>query len=126
VNVGPLVPTGLRCAHKAGPLSVEADRVRFSWHFVADGVGRRQTAYQVQVARDVADFEGAGDCPWDSGRTQGDSSSGIEYAGTPLDPDHRYFWRARVWDEAERSGPWSNIASFTTALSASSGWDGCS
>ena len=24
--------------------------MRFSWHFVADGVGRRQTAYQVQVA----------------------------------------------------------------------------
>jgi len=51
VSLGPLVPAGLRCAHKDAPLAVEAERVRFSWHLLGDGVGRRQTAYQVRVGR---------------------------------------------------------------------------
>ena len=85
MSVGALVPTGLLCAHKQGPLSVEADRVRFSWHFAADGDGRRQTAYQVRVAREEADFDGDGAWPWDSGRTEDDGSTGIAYAGAPLE-----------------------------------------
>ena len=105
MSVGPLVPAGLRCAYKESPLSVEVDRVRFTWRLKADGVGRRQTAYQVRVARDEAELEREGG-PWDSGRVEGNTSTDIAYAGAPLEPAHCYLWQARVWDEAGQSGPW--------------------
>ena len=57
---------------------------------------------------------------------EGDSSTGIAYAGTPLEPAHRYLWSARVWDEAGQLGPWSANRYVHDGLEPSrSGWDGC-
>jgi alpha-L-rhamnosidase len=126
VSVGPLVPAGLRCAHKEAPLGVELERVRFSWHLVGDGVGRRQTAYQVQVGRAEDDSGGEASSLWDSGRAEIEHSTDIAYEGARLEPARRYHWKARVWDEAGRLGPWSSTATFESALGLRAGWDGCS
>ncbi len=126
MSVGPLVPAGLRCAHKEAPLGVEMETVRFSWHVVGDGTGRRQTAYQVLVARADGDGGGEGGWLWDSGRAEMDGTTDIAYEGGPLEPGRAYHWKARAWDEEGRPGPWSSTATFETALDPRTGWDGCS
>ena len=105
MSFGPLVPVDLRCAQKDSPLGVEADRVRFSWRLAGGGVGRRQTAYQVQVGLSEGDPGQGDDLVWDSGQIVAGGSSDVAYAGTPLRPARCYYWRTRAWDEAGREGP---------------------
>lgn len=126
MNFGPLVPIGLRCAHKEGPLGVEPDRTRFSWRLAGTGAGRRQTAYQVRVGRSEDDLERARGLVWDSERTELENSSDIAYRGAALEPGSAYHWSARVWDELGQLGPWSRSAIFETALDPATGWRGCS
>ena len=116
MNDGPLIPVGLRCAHKNDPFTVELDRVRFSWRVAGTGAGRHQTAYQIRVGAVPVDLEDGPGVLWDSGRTDLDSSSGIPYEGAPLMPACRYQWMVRVWDEADRQGPWSSVGTFGTGL----------
>ena len=125
MNDGPLIPVGLRCAHKNDPFTVELDRVRFSWRVAGTGAGRHQTAYQIRVGAVPVDLEDGPGVLWDSGRTDLDSSSGIPYEGAPLMPACRYQWMVRVWDEADRQGPWSSVGTFGTGLGPDRDWEGC-
>ena len=122
MNGGQLVPIGLRCAHRAEPLGVEVGRARLSWHLAGGGVGRWQTAYQVCVALNREDLERGSELVWDSGRVASEGSQDIPLAGVALAPTRRHFWKARVWDETGTGGPWSESASFETALGTAGGW----
>jgi alpha-L-rhamnosidase len=126
LDYGQLVPVDLRCAHKERPLGVEPERARFSWRVTGTGGGLRQTAYQVQVGLDGADFGTDNGPVWDSGRVVEESSADIAYGGPPLAPARRYRWTARVWDEAGRPGPWGPGTTFETALDPGTGWRDCS
>ncbi|MGH9104431.1 MAG: glycoside hydrolase family 78 protein, partial [Acidimicrobiales bacterium] len=118
-----LVPVGLRCGHKVAPLAVEADRVSFSWALEGQGRWRRQSAYQLRVAE--AAGSPAGELQWDTGRVELECSTDVAYEGPPLHAAREYRWRARVWDEEGRAGPWSSESSFETALGEAGAWGGC-
>ncbi|WP_313692396.1 family 78 glycoside hydrolase catalytic domain [Halorarum halobium] len=46
------------------------------------------------------------------------------YDGVPLEADSDYYWRVRIWDEDDRPSKWSDLSSFSTALSGEHEWDG--
>src|SRR6185437_16840379 len=78
--------------------------------------GVRQTAYQVQVwellhSRSPSERQ----LLWDSGMVYSAATSGIAYSGPPLEPQHAYAWRVRVWDEDGRKSPWSTTAQWSQA-----------
>jgi alpha-L-rhamnosidase len=125
VTVPPLTPAGLRCAYLVNPLGVAPDRVALSWVLEGSGGGRRQSAYQVQVAATATGAGPSWDSPWwDSGRIDTSDCSGIGYAGRPLDRGGRYAWRVRAWDEQQAESPWSEPAWFEVELDAVTGWQG--
>jgi len=124
VSAPPLLPVRLRCAHKAAPLAVEADHIRFSWALEVDGAGRGQVAYQVVVEDDERASPSVGPL-WDSGREPSAASTGIAYSGPALSPAHAYRWQVRVWDEQGQLGPWSRPATFETALGGPEAWEAC-
>ena len=105
---GPLVPAGLRCAHKEAPLAVEAEHVRFSWYLLGEGAGRAQTAYQVQVSRAGGGSGGGAGWLWDSGRTEANQTTDVAYAGprsSPLGPTTGrpgYGTRRAAWGHGAR------------------------
>ncbi len=126
----PMTPSALRCAHRTDPLGVAPDSVRFSWLLDATGHGRRQLAYNVQVATSLpgqdpasALASPAGLC-WDSGRVESASSLDIGYAGRALEHGGSYAWRVRVWDEAGTASRWSEPALFEVELDPAAGWHG--
>ncbi len=127
----PLVPYRLRCAHLAEPLSVAADRVRFSWLLAGTGHDRRQLGYQVQVAATTAGQPAASQLAsgdqlcWDSGQVPSSSSVDIDYAGTTLMRGGCYAWAVRVWDESGTASPWSEPARFGVELDPGDGWHAC-
>ena len=51
-----------------------------------------------------------------------DLQFGIRYEGAPLACTTRYFWRAKVWDEAGQASEWSGIASFVTGFFGMEDW----
>jgi len=128
-----LTPAGLRCAHKADPLGVAPDRVRFSWVLRGTGTGRAQSAYQVQVTDE------AGAVSWDSGRVESASSADVAYPGeaagglggvaspgasraASLAGGARYRWKVQVWDETGAASGWSAPAAFEVELGRTGGW----
>lgn len=72
-----------------------------------------QRAWQVQVAA-TKEALGAAAGAWDSGKVASPESTQIAYAGAPLQPRLRYWWRVRVWDKADKASDWSAPAYFET------------
>lgn len=104
----------LTTEHLSDPLGVGVRPPRFGWRLLGSGHDRRQSAYQLRVAR--SPIAGAPVEVWDSGRVESADQSAISYAGPTLQPRARHRWTVRVWDEAGRVGPWSRPAWFETAL----------
>ncbi len=94
--------TRLRVEYLTNPLGIDVARPRLSWRITSAPPERNtvQAAYQLQVTR-------SGRLIWDTGRTPGDSSVFVAYAGPDLESRRRYEWHVRVWDAKGHVSPWS-------------------
>ncbi|MER7577813.1 family 78 glycoside hydrolase catalytic domain [Streptomyces sp. NPDC126514] len=118
-DASPLTVAQATVDHRSKPLGVDVKRLRFGWKLSASAPQQRQGAYQIQVMRDADGEDGL----WDSGRVASVRQDGISYDGPALESLTRYFWRVRVWDAQGRTGRWSGLQSFETALrEATSQW----
>ncbi|MEM6376775.1 MAG: family 78 glycoside hydrolase catalytic domain, partial [Bacteroidota bacterium] len=90
-------------------VSIKDPNPEFSWTVPQEAVS--QSAYQLLLAssQDKID-KNIGDI-WDSGRTRGNATN-IEYPGRPLKSGMKYFWKVRVWDDANRLSKYSSSQSF--------------
>ncbi len=106
-------PTGLMCELLENPQTTEIfdTTPEFSWIFNAKSPGSQQSAYCIQVATDNK-FSNAADI-WDSGKTESNQSSNIEYAGALLSPGNTYYWRVKTWDDQDNELKYSKPQSFT-------------
>ena len=120
--VGGLAPAGLRCEYAVDPLGIGAPRPRLGWTLEGPGRGRRQTAYQVLVSADLAEFARGSGGLWDSGRVSSAESAHISYAGRPLASRMRCHWQVRVWDETGAPSPWSAPAFWEMGLLEAADW----
>jgi alpha-L-rhamnosidase len=97
-------------------LGTDVTRPRLSWISDAGGTGAKQSAYRILVAHDPADLVPGRADVWDSGKIASPQSVGIDYDGPAVEPRTRYFWRAQVWDEADRESTWSPARWWETGL----------
>lgn len=112
----PAAPVGLLVNGVSNQLAIERDAVRFTWQSTDTGRGERQTACQILISTNAGDLAaGTGDW-WDSGRLDSDKSASVEYAGAPLPPVTRFWWRVRIWDQTGRASSYSVPARFDTGL----------
>ena len=100
----------LRTNHLTAPLGIDGGQLFLSWQ-CTDGV--RQTAYEIQLTANGLPL-------WESGKVASQSM----HADTPAVEGSRLrgCWKIRLWDEADRPGPWSE-ARFETGLAAGD-WQG--
>ncbi|MCA1947536.1 MAG: glycoside hydrolase family 78 protein [Armatimonadetes bacterium] len=114
-----LTPIDLRCEYRRNPLGVEDPQPRLSFRLEAspaDSRDRRQTAYRIVVASSEAKLVRGEFDLWDTGKVPSAETSHIAYGGRPLGMGERAFWKAKVWDEADREGPWSRAAFWGAGL----------
>ncbi len=104
----PAVLYDLRTEDMVEPIGVDAAAPTFSWKMHSALIGQRQTAYRMEIAADD------GTVMWDSGKTVGDTSVDIVYAGEPLSASTRYRWDLTVWDKDDT--PVRETAYFETGL----------
>ncbi|GAA0545969.1 alpha-L-rhamnosidase [Chitinophaga japonensis] len=117
----PCQPAGLLCEYLANPLGIDAPRPRLSWRLADERPGARQTAYRLYVSTDSAAVE-KGDM-WASPRISSNDCRAV-YAGKPLQPFTRYFWKVVVWDKDGKPCPAPETARFETGMMGMRHWKG--
>ncbi|MGA8027491.1 MAG: family 78 glycoside hydrolase catalytic domain [Bryobacteraceae bacterium] len=109
----------MRCEYLKNPEAVDVASPRFAWVLNHSERAQTQAAYELQVSRNLS-F--SGESMWDSGKISSGNFIQVEYQGTPLSSDTRYFWRVRYWDASGAESPWSDTASFSTGFFQPTDW----
>ncbi|MES2920167.1 MAG: family 78 glycoside hydrolase catalytic domain [Verrucomicrobiota bacterium] len=112
----------LRCEYLTNPVGIDETQPRLSWVVESLDRGEKQTAWQVLVASTPENLTANQGDLWDSGKTSGNATSQIVYAGAPLTSRAACFWKIRSWNKDDQPSPWSQPASWTLGLLASSDW----
>jgi alpha-L-rhamnosidase len=125
----PSAPVGLLVNGVSQPLAIGRDATRFTWMSPDTARGEAQTAYQVLVASSPKLLAAGTLDYWNSGQINSDQSASVEYAGKPLPPATRFWWKVRFWNQAGEVSPYSAPAYFDTGLNqdewtAQYIWDG--
>lgn len=84
----------------------------FTW--VVPASSKSQAAYQVLVASSEEKLRNDTGDVWDSGKTAGNNSVEVEYAGEPLEQNKPYCWKVRIWDITGKISGYSEPQSFKT------------
>lgn len=100
----------LRTENLINPIGIDEPTPRFSWEICAEEGDQFQTAYQLRI------FDENGEKFWDSGKINGTTQVGVEYAGEPLTPDTRYSWEVCIWDKNGICGGFSERAFWQTGM----------
>jgi len=109
-------PSGLMVEfiRKPAYVAISDSKPEFTWIVPEKAAG--QIAYQIMLAsskeiltRDEADL-------WNSNKTISSRSSEIEYSGTKLSDNSRYFWKVKIWDQNGDPSLWSDIQTFRTGI----------
>lgn len=85
-------------------------RPEFNWIVPTGSVF--QSAYQLLVASSKENIERNIGDTWNSGQIRESRSSGVEYAGAPLQQGVTYYWKVRIWDEVNRLSHYSESQVF--------------
>ena len=112
----PAGPTHLETDSLVTPLGIDSRAPAFSWQLHDARRGARQTAYRIEVASTPALLQSGKADLWDSGKIASDQSIGVRYAGSSLQPEHRYYWRVTAWDQDSRPYPAPGTSWWETGL----------
>ena len=113
---GAHAPTALRCESLVTPLGIDPPAPRFSWQLDDVRFGARQTAYEIEVFSGTPSAASPKANVWDSGRVESGQSVAVPYTGPALEPEHRYYWRVKVWDKDDKPYPVSRPSWWETGL----------
>jgi alpha-L-rhamnosidase len=105
----------LLCENLINPIGIDAAQPGFSWQLVSDKRNTMQTAYEIRV------LEGK-KITWSTGKISSDSSVHVRYNGDALQPEKKYSWQVRVWDNNGKASAWSETAFWQMGLLKPSDW----
>ena len=112
----------LRCEYEKNPIGVDFIKPRLSWNIEAGQKGEYQIAYQVMVASSIENlFQDRGDL-WNSGKTISGQSIQIAYNGKLLESQKKYYWKVKIWNNANEESTWSKPSIWETGLLNSGDW----
>ena len=111
----------LTCEYLENPLGIDIQHPRFSWKITSDERGVSQVAYQIIVGENPGEVKKGAGKIWDSGKVTSDGAVNIDYGGTPLESNKKYYWKVKVWDNNEDVA-WSGLASFHTGILKDADW----
>ncbi|HUV04468.1 MAG TPA: family 78 glycoside hydrolase catalytic domain [Armatimonadota bacterium] len=117
--------THLLTEYLGNPLGIDVPQPRFSWQFVQDVRGARQSAYQIQVADSLDALKSGKANVWDSGKVFSSQTVNIALpASGGLRSGMRCCWRVKVWDANGAANDSSGPAWFEMGLLNKEDWQG--
>ena len=119
----PVSVSSLKCDGRINPLGIESMNPRFSWVINSNERDTRQSAYQILVAdspekltKDIGNI-------WDSKVVKSNRSIQVEYAGSTLISEKKYFWKVKIYNQAGKATAWSEPAMWQMGLLSVNNWD---
>jgi alpha-L-rhamnosidase len=105
-------PTGLSIEYIREPATVILrDPIpEFGW--IVPMGSKFQAAFQVLVASSRTNIDANHGNIWDSKKGADSRNFGLEYGGPALDPNKKYFWKVRIWDDVNRLSQYSEPQQF--------------
>ncbi len=115
-------PVQLQVDNLRTPLGIDDPAPIFSWQLRDPARGARQTAYEIFVASQPELLNGGNADVWQSGRVESGESLNIRYAGPPLKPSTRYYWRVKLWGADGKPYPTGDASWWETGLMSQAAW----
>lgn len=117
-----LTPTQLTCEYLENPAVVDVAQPRLAWINIAEPGerGRKQTAWQVQVATSQEKLTEPD--LWDSQKMESEQSFRVVYNGKPMTSRQECWWHVRVWDRDNTVSDWSEPAFWRMGLLNADDW----
>jgi len=112
----------LKINYHQNPLGIGGDDIRFYWIMKSSVHNSMQASYHLQISED-SEFQDGKQMVWDTDRVYSDQSIQIQYQGSPLKSQTRYYWRVRLQDNHGNDSGWSETAFFETGLLKTSEWN---
>lgn len=119
--------THLTCDMAANPLAVISKQPKLGWQLESEKLNVSQKAYQILVATSEEKLQNSEGDVWDSGKVVSNQSQFIDYSGSSLKDETKYFWKVKIWTQDGKESPWSDLSFFRTvptALSLNPTWIG--
>ncbi|MET6996837.1 alpha-L-rhamnosidase [Chitinophaga defluvii] len=116
-------PVRLQCEYLVNPLGIDAAHPRLAWQLEDNRQSAVQTAWQLSVGTDSLSVAAGKGNSWQTGKTLSDQQR-VVYAGKPLQPFTKYYWRVTLWDKDGKPSTGSAVASFETGMMREENWKG--
>jgi len=113
--VSQTVVTETLCENLQNPIGINVADPRFTWKISSTQSSTMQIAYEVVVSKAKRKV-------WSTGKVTSDQSVFVSYGGQILEPDTKYHWQVRIWDNHGNISPWSSPSTFHTAFFDSISW----
>lgn len=110
-NTNTVSVSSLTCNMATNPLAVH-EAPRFSWKIQSDGFNISQNAYQILVASSEEKLKNNEGDIWDSGKVDSNQSHLVNYGGSDLKSETKYFWKVKIWNQNNTASNWSETAFF--------------
>ncbi|WP_281310691.1 glycoside hydrolase family 78 protein [Flavobacterium flavigenum] len=117
ISNGQISAEHLTCEMAENPLAVIQNQPRLSWQLVSKEFYASQIGYQILVSSSEENIKNDNGDIWNSGRVNSDKNLQINYGGTSLKSETKYFWKVKVWNQKGKASNWSKTASFRIAPS---------
>lgn len=108
------IPSGLTVEYIREPKNVSINDPLPEYCWIVPKEAVYQQGYQILVASSETNISNNIGDVWDSGQVRSNQSATIEHAGKPLNPDSKYFWKVRIWDQNNRPSDYSAVQEFKT------------
>ncbi len=122
VQASPLQPVRLTCEYIENPLGIDIPLPRLAWNFTSTERSQFQSAYEIIVSDNLAAISKGAGSEWSTGKVVSAVNMQIVYAGKPLKPFTRYYWRVKVYNKNDEASVWSAVNWFETAMLSASDW----
>ena len=119
---GSAKPAVLRVDALVEPLGIDTAKPMLSWQLRDARYGAKQTAYEIEVFSHSPKVVAVKADVWDSGKIDSGVSAGVAYGGPELLPEHRFYWRVKVWDKDGKAYPVSDASWWETGLLEQGNW----
>lgn len=107
-----LTPIHLRVESEPNPVGVSATP-QFSWNLTGKGRGGMQKGYEILAASSPEKLTPEAADLWKAENTKSSQRGLLAWQGSDLKPDQKVFWKVRVTNQKDVTGPWSEVAHFT-------------
>jgi len=118
-----LTISNTRCESWINPVGIGVDHPRLSWEINSTENNTLQSTYHILVSDSPEKLNNNIGDIWDSKVVASDRSIQVEYAGTPLKSEKKYFWKVKIKNQTRKESAWSKTATWQMGLLTETDWN---